>query len=141
MPKRDFIANIDDANAEVQRLADENAQLTIDKTTLTGQVAEITTLRQQLTQKDADINAKDTEINTLKGSITTKDADITRLQGEVQVEKTRATKQIAAAGAEPHTTENPANTPGGEDPLKGLTGLARATKANEIRIAAGNKKF
>lgn len=148
MPKREFIPNIDDANAELVRLDTELAGLSTVQLNLTNLTTEkatvdglLVTANETIATHLGTIAAKDVTINAATAQKVKDDAEIVRLQGEVQTAKGLATKQIAKAGAAPVKEAGTSGQEDAKDELKGLTGLARATKARQLAIERGEQKL
>lgn len=132
--KPEFIANVDEANAEVIRLSTELEQMTALRDTATAKVTEheasINTLNLRINEHQATITARDATIIEQSTKLSNATTEITSLKGE-------ATRLIAAAGVKTPVVESKkSDDPATKPDISGLKGLQRAIAGREAELAA-----
>lgn len=137
MPKPSFIPNIDDANAEVERLTTALETGATDVTKLTNDLAAANGL---LEESNTNVTRLTGELATANERVTKLDADlkaangtVSTLQTELATAKNSATKTIAKAGITPAPEKG---STGNEsiDNKKELKGIQRAIAAHTERV-------
>lgn len=134
---REFITNIDDANAEIIRLDGEAAA---SAKTITARDAEITRLTGEVTRLQSEAAAAKTDADT---KLAAEAAKVTQLTTDLNAAKTEATtakaeaaKAIAQAGLKPQSVKG---HPVPDAPqTSGATGIQRAIDARAKQVAANN---
>lgn len=132
--KPEFIANIDEANAEVVRLSTELQQMTALRDTAAAKIIEheasLTSLNLRLTEHQSTITARDATIAEQGTRLSNATVEITALKGE-------ATRLIAAAGVKtPVVDPKKADDPAAKTDNSGLSGLQRAIAGRQAELAA-----
>ncbi len=132
--KPEFIANIDEANAEVVRLSTELEQMVVLRDTATAKITEhettIAGLNARVAEHGVTIAARDATILEQNTKLTNASTEIVNLKSE-------ATRLIAAAGVRtPVVDPKKPNDPAAKGDNSGLHGLQRAIAGREAELAA-----
>jgi chromosome segregation ATPase len=142
--KPEFIANVDDANAEVARLHGENADLSAK---LEKAEADLEKANEKATSLETDLKAEQAKVTKAEADLKAEQAKVTKagddlkaeqkksedLQAELVKQKGKTSKTIASAGVNPLEEEGKTGADSDKDDLKGLSGLQRAIRANQIK--------
>jgi chromosome segregation ATPase len=129
MPKREFIPNVDDANAELARLDGQIETLTTSNTKATNDLKAANDL---MTEATTNLETATAEVTDLRGQIETLKTENAGLKQKAN----SATTTIAKARVTTAVSESASASPTGEPVKPELKGLQRAIAARTQQLAA-----